>query len=240
MNEILQNLIKEYQAPDDARQLINLHPPLILAGPTGAGKGTLAMHLNQLGEHGPVVSDTTRRPRPHNNGLEVNGVHYWFLDEAEATKKVSDGAYIEVKAVHQTTMYGTSIASYDRVVKTGRTPLLEIDVQGIEDLMSDYPGLEAIFLLPPDFDTWQVRLDGRGDMDPQEKLRRFKTAQSEFAVLVSNPQFYPVLNTEVVDTARIIMSGEYKRPEYREASMKIAREIIERTTEFLAHHTSSN
>lgn len=233
MDTQLNELITNYQAPVHAHEVVSAHPSLNFAGPTGAGKGTLVTYLTQTGAYAPVVSDTTRMPRPHNDGFEVNGVNYWFIDEKEAIQKVSDGAYIEVKAVHSKTMYGTSVVSYERVVETGRTPVLEIDVQGMEDLMEHFPEFEAIFLLPPDFDTWQSRLDGRGRMQIEEKIQRLRSAVTEIQTLINNPRFYPVINTEVIDTAQLIATNGYKEPSYRASALAVAGEILARTEAFL-------
>ena len=234
MDKQLSHLIQNYQASAYAHELVAKHPSLNFAGPTGAGKGTLVTYLTQSGDYAPVVSDTTRTPRPHNDGFEVNGVNYWFINEAEAIGKLKDKAFIEVKAVHQKTMYGTTVASYERVIKAGRTPILEIDVQGIEDLMSHFSDFEAIFLLPPDFDTWQSRLDGRGHMATEDKLRRLASSVIEINTLLSNARFYPVINNEVVETAELISSGAYKHDEYRQTSLEVARTILARTERFLS------
>ena len=234
MNEHLYALIQEYQAPARAHEVVSLHPSLNFAGPTGAGKGTLVTYLTQTGDYAPVVSDTTRLPRPHNDGHEVNGVSYWFINEDEAIDKVADHEYIEVKAVHQKTMYGTSIRSYERVVDTGRTPLLEIDVQGMEDLMDRFAEFESVFLLPPSFEIWQKRLDGRGQMQSEEKIQRLKSACAEIKVLIDNPRFLPVVNVEVVETAELIMSGEYRKDTYRASALATAKEILAQTEVFLS------
>jgi guanylate kinase len=236
MNEQLSELIRNYKASDYAHELVAKYPSLNFAGPTGAGKGTLVTYLTQSGDYAPVVSDTTRTPRPHNDGFEVNGVNYWFLSEEDAIRKLQDDAFIEVKAVHQKTMYGTTIASYERVVKAGRTPILEIDVQGMEDLMGYFPEFEAIFLLPPDFDTWQARLDGRGHMASDDKLRRLASSVIEITTLLNNPRFYPVINNEVVETAELISSEAYKTDDYRQSSLQVARAILEHTQQFLAEN----
>lgn len=233
MNQSLLTAITTYQPPERALQLVEQSPSLNIAGPTGAGKGTLSVYLAQSGNYAPVVSDTTRLPRPHNNGLEVNGVDYWFISEDEAERKIKDGAYLEVKAVHQKTMYGTSLDSYQRVIDSGKTPLLEIDVQGMEDLMDRYPNFEAIMLLPPDFDTWQQRLEGRGDMDFDEKVRRLSSALTEIKKPLQNPRFHPVINTEVVDTAELIANGHYTSAEYRTRALAIAEELLRRIELFL-------
>lgn len=222
--------------PEEARELLLNHPSLNIAGPTGAGKGTMAQHLTQTGQYIPVVSDTTRRPRPAGNGYEVNGVHYWFIDEETALKKLKEGAFIEAKLVHGDTLYGTSIASYERVVESGRTPILEIDIQGMEDLMVAAPGFEAILLLPPSFEIWEQRIDGRGDMDPEQKVRRFKTALLEYKKPLENSHFYPVVNTEVIETAEVIASGAYKEDTYRQNALNLARELYNETQNFLNHN----
>lgn len=228
--------INDYPMPDEARKLILEHPSLNIAGPTGSGKGTMSLYLTQTGNYTPVVSDTTRVPRQFGNGSEVNGLHYWFIDEETARQKLQDGAYIEAKPVHGDTMYGTSIESYERVVESGRTPILEIDVQGMEELMKEAPGFEAILLLPPSFEIWEQRIDGRGDMDVAQKIRRLNTAVLEYSKPLENRSFYPVVNTEVVDTAEVIISGEYRGEAYRNDALVLCEQLREQTQAFLDAH----
>jgi guanylate kinase len=235
MNQLEQS-INDYKMPEEAKRLILEHPSLNIAGPTGAGKGTMAQYLTQTGNYTPVVSDTTRLQRPFGNGYEVNGVHYWFIDEATALQKLRDGAYVEAKLVHGDTLYGTSIESYKRVIDNGRTPILEIDVKGMEDLMQAAPGFEAILLLPPSFEVWEQRIDGRGDMDIEQKIRRFGTAVMEYSKPIENPSFYPVINTEVVDTAELIMSGAYRDEAYRAKALELAVDLRDITKAFLDAH----
>lgn len=232
----LQHAITEYTIPDEAKQLILQHPSLNIAGPTGAGKGTMTQYLTQTGAYTPVVSDTTRAPRPFGNGYEVNGVHYWFIDEQTGLQKLQDGAFVEAKLVHGDTLYGTTIASYKRVIESGRTPILEIDIQGMEDLMQEAPGFEAILLLPPSFEIWEQRIDGRGDMDLEQKIRRFGTAITEYSKPIENPNFYPVINTEVVDTAELIKSGAYHDEAYRTQALELAIQLRDATQAFLDAH----
>lgn len=222
--------------PEAARMLLLEHPSLNIAGPTGAGKGTMAQHLTQTGYYAPVVSDTTRSPRVFGNGYEVNGVHYWFIDDQTGLKKLAEGEYIEAKLVHGDTLYGTSTTSYKRVVESGRTPILEIDVQGMEDLMIAAPGFEAILLLPPSFEIWEQRIDGRGDMDLNQKNRRFQTALLEYDKPIENKNFFPVINTEVLDAAEIIISGGYREESYRQKALALAVELRRATQDFLDSH----
>jgi len=232
----LQKAITTYQMPEVARKLLRDYPSLNIAGPTGAGKGTMAQHLTQTGSFAPVVSDTTRLKRVFGNGYEVSGVHYWFINDETGLGKLDKGEYIEAKLVHGDTLYGTSIASYERVVKSGRTPILEIDVQGMEELMVAAPGFEAVLLLPPSFEIWEQRIDGRGDIDLEQKIRRFQTALLEYNKPIENENFFPVINTEVLETAEIIMSGEYKQEAYRQRALALAVELRAETQKFLDSH----
>jgi len=232
----LKEAVNTYAMPEVARRLLLEHPSLNITGPTGAGKGTMAQHLTQSGNYVPVVSDTTRKPRVFGNGYEVSGVHYWFIDDETALLKLDQGAYMEAKLVHGDTLYGTSIASYERVVKSGRTPILEIDVQGMEAFMEEAPGFECVLLLPPSFEIWEQRIDGRGDMDLEQKIRRFKTALVEYQKPIENKNFFPVINTEVLETAEVIISGEYKEEEYREKALALAVELHAATQSFLDSH----
>jgi len=232
----LEQAINSYHIPETARELLIKHPSLNIAGPTGAGKGTLTQHLTQTGDYVPVVSDTTRLPRPQANGYEVNGVHYWFINEQTALNKLSVGAYVEAKLVHGDTLYGTSVDAYRKVVEHGRTPVLEIDVQGMEDLMEKAPGFEAIFLLPPSFEIWEQRIDGRGDMNLDQKIRRFESALLEYNKPLENEHFYPVINTEVLEAAEIIESGAYHEAAYKQTALALAVELRDATQAFLDKH----
>jgi len=233
---LLEQAVYTYKMPETARKLLLEHPSLNITGPTGAGKGTMAQHLTQSGNYVPVVSDTTRKPRVFGNGYEVSGVHYWFIDDETALLKLDQSAYMEAKLVHGDTLYGTSIASYERVVKSGRTPILEIDVQGMEAFMEEAPGFECVLLLPPSFEIWEQRIDGRGDMDLEQKIRRFKTALVEYKKPIENKNFFPVINTEVLDAAEIIISGEYRQESYRQKALSLAVELHDATEAFLDSH----
>ena len=232
------DLINEYKPSEEARVLVREHPPLGLSGPTGSGKGTVGHYLTQTENYAPIISDTTRPPRKHHDGYEVNGVQYWFISENQAVEKLKQQAYIEAKWIHGTTMYGTSVAAYERVVDSGRVPLLEIDVQGMDDLMDGFSDFQPIFLLPPSFEIWQQRLDGRGGIGLSQKISRFKSALLELERPIKNKNYHPVINDEVVETAKIIKSGEYLNEDYRNEAILVANEMKQKINMFLAQHDS--
>jgi hypothetical protein len=100
--------------------------PILIAGPSGVGKGTL---INKLmadfpSTFGFSVSHTSRPPRPG----EVDGVHYHFSDRDTMAKEIADGLFLESADVHGK-YYGTSFKSVDDVADAGKICILDIDIQ---------------------------------------------------------------------------------------------------------------
>ncbi|MCK2021744.1 guanylate kinase [Microbacterium galbinum] len=151
---------------------------LVLAGPTAVGKGTVAAHIRE--NHPEIhlsVSATTRAPRPG----EVDGVHYYFVDDAEFDRLIAEGELLEYAVVHNRSRYGTPRAPIDAALAEGRTVLLEIDLQGARQVRAAEPSATLIFLLPPSWDELVQRLVGRGTEGPEERARRLRTAKVELA-----------------------------------------------------------
>lgn len=173
---------------------------LVLAGPTAVGKGTVAAHIR---EHHPEihlsVSATTRPPRPG----EIDGVHYFFVDDAEFDRLIAEGALLEYAVVHNRSRYGTPRAPIDQALSEGKTVLLEIDLQGARQVRAAEPSATLIFLLPPSWDELVHRLVGRGTEDDEERARRLRTAKVELA---AQSEFdYRIVNEDVATAAREVV-----------------------------------
>ena len=169
---------------------------IVLAGPTAVGKGTVAAYIK---EHHPEimlsVSATTRAPRPG----EVEGEHYFFVDDAEFDRLVRDGELLEHATVHNHHRYGTPRAPIDAALAEGRTVLLEIDLQGARQVRAAEPTATLVFLLPPSWDELVQRLVGRGTEGDEERARRLRTAKVELA---AQGEFdYRVVNDDVAHAA---------------------------------------
>jgi len=169
---------------------------IVLAGPTAVGKGTVAAYIK---EHHPEimlsVSATTRAPRPG----EVEGEHYFFVDDAEFDRLVRDGELLEHATVHNHHRYGTPRAPIDAALAEGRTVLLEIDLQGARQVRAAEPSATLVFLLPPSWDALVQRLVGRGTEGDEERARRLRTAKVELA---AQGEFdYRVVNDDVAHAA---------------------------------------
>ncbi|MGZ0067463.1 guanylate kinase [Microbacterium arborescens] len=169
---------------------------LVLAGPTAVGKGTVAAHIRD--NHPEImlsVSATTRAPRPG----EVDGEHYYFVDDAEFDRLIAEGELLEWATVHNRHRYGTPKAPIEAALAAGRTVLLEIDLQGARQVRAAAPDATLVFLLPPSWDELVDRLVGRGTEDAEERARRLRTARVELA---SQGEFdYRVVNDTVARAA---------------------------------------
>lgn len=173
---------------------------LVLAGPTAVGKGTVAAHIR---EHNPEihlsVSATTRPPRPG----EVDGVHYYFVDDAEFDRLIADDELLEYAVVHNRSRYGTPRAPIDAALAEGKTVLLEIDLQGARQVRQAEPAATLIFLLPPSWDELVHRLVGRGTEEAEERARRLRTAKVELAA--QNEFDHLIVNEDVATAAREVV-----------------------------------
>ncbi len=173
---------------------------LVLAGPTAVGKGTVAAHIR---EHNPEihlsVSATTRPPRPG----EIDGVHYYFVDDAEFDRLIADDELLEYAVVHNRSRYGTPRAPIDAALAKGKTVLLEIDLQGARQVRRAEPAATLIFLLPPSWDELVHRLVGRGTEEAEERARRLRTAKVELAA--QNEFDHLIVNEDVATAAREVV-----------------------------------
>ncbi len=151
---------------------------VVLAGPTAVGKGTVAASVRA---HHPEVwisvSATTRAARPG----EVDGVHYWFVDDAEFDRLVAEGELLEWAVVHQAARYGTPRRPVEETLAAGRPALLEIDLQGARQVRASMPEALFVFLKPPSWEELVRRLTGRGTETADDQARRLETARDELA-----------------------------------------------------------
>lgn len=173
---------------------------LVLAGPTAVGKGTVAAHIRE--NHPEIhlsVSATTRKPRPG----EIDGVHYYFVDDASFDRLIADGELLEYAVVHNQSRYGTPRGPIDAALAAGKTVLLEIDLQGARQVRAAEPSATLIFLLPPTWDELVQRLVGRGTEDEAERTRRLRTAKVELA---AQSEFdHLIVNKDVAAAAREVV-----------------------------------
>jgi guanylate kinase len=154
---------------------------LVLAGPAGSGKTTLCERLvAEAPGFTRVVTSTTRDPRPG----EVNGVHYHFFTPAEFDARIAAGAFLEWAWVHKKNRYGTLASSVRDPLAAGRSLVINVDVQGVENFRRAAAAdpvlgrhLATVFIDVP-IPELRVRLGGRGESEA-EIAHRMATAELE-------------------------------------------------------------
>ncbi len=219
--------VASYAMPEPARALVASGQVTLLCGVTASGKNTIANYLVDHGNYQHVVSHTTRLPRENHGVLEQNGKEYWFVNSEQMLELVENKAFIEVKAIHGDTCYGTSIEAVKVVVEAGMHPVMEIDVQGALELTEAVPGLRPLFILPPSYEVWMERLGSRGFISDGEKMRRLRSASMEIETALDHPAFLLTVNHEVELTAAEIIRGIDLSADTQAHYRQLAKDLLE-------------
>jgi guanylate kinase len=172
----------------------------VIAGPTAVGKGTVVREL--LAKNPEIlvsVSATTRAPRVG----EVDGVDYYFVTNEAFDDMIAKDELLEYAVVHLKNRYGTPREPVEKALAAGKQIILEIDIQGAEQVKASMPEANLIFIAPPSLEELKKRLIGRGTETPEEVAIRLKTAEIELAAQDSFD--HVVVNNEVAQCAKEVL-----------------------------------
>jgi guanylate kinase len=185
----------------------------IISAPSGSGKSTLVSELRkQVSGVDFAISWTTRAPR----GSEENGREYNFTTREEFLRMLDQGVFLEHAEVFGN-FYGTARQSLDEARTAGHDLLLDIDVQGGEQVRSKMPETVSIFVLPPNPKVLRTRLRNRsraeGVVNEAELYRRLSEASKEIEnyreygyILVND-----ILDRAVAQLEAIVLAERYYR-----------------------------
>jgi guanylate kinase len=181
---------------------------IVVSGPSGAGKSTLIREaLDAVPELAYSVSATTREPREG----EVNGHDYIFLSREEFEKWIAEGRFLEW-AEYSGNLYGTPEQPVEELLESGRSAILEIELQGARLVRKNRPDAVMVFVRAPSLEETRKRLEGRATEDSEALETRMTTALKEVA---ARDEFdYEVINGEreqaredMITTMRKIVEG---------------------------------
>lgn len=147
---------------------------VVLSGPSGVGKSTVAARLLQLPDYVRSISVTTRPIRAG----EQEGRDYQFVNRETFDGLVAHGELIEHAQVHGN-YYGTPKEPLRRAIAQNQVMLLVIDVAGGEQVRAKDLDALLVFLLPPDQAELMRRLQGRGTEDVKQQTVRLRAAEVE-------------------------------------------------------------
>ncbi len=153
----------------------------VVSGPSGSGKTTLCDNLRKGPDFFYSVSCTTRPPRRN----EEDAKDYHFIGEDVFQQRIKAGFFLEHALVHSH-HYGTPIQPIKDALKAGQDSLLDIDVQGANQIRTHTdPQIKAslvdVFLMPPTFAELDRRLRKRATDDEETIRRRLEAAREEMS-----------------------------------------------------------
>lgn len=181
---------------------------LVISGPSGVGKGTIASRLmKKYPDLKFSLSMTTREPRES----EEEGVNYYFTDVENFEQMIEENKFIEYAKVHGN-YYGTPKEMVEKSLKNGETILLDVDIQGALQVKRKYPKGIYIFILPPSMDELKNRIIKRGSETEKTFKTRYDNAFKEIDLAVAYDYF--IINDKLdkaVDTLETILKAEKQR-----------------------------
>ncbi|MGH8103956.1 MAG: guanylate kinase, partial [bacterium] len=191
---------------------------VVLSGPSGAGKNTIAdMAVEQWNNAVKQVMTYTTRPARAN---EVQEVDYHFVGMETFNKMKKEGFFLESAFVHGY-YYGSPKAEILRRIAGGEVVLLVLDIQGGLAVKKEYPETVLVFVMPTRFTDLRARISQRGVAGNDYELR-MKNARTE--IQAAKRYDYLVINDDL-DTAvsdfKAIVQAERCRAYRREALIEV-------------------
>ena len=168
---------------------------IIVAGPSGAGKGTVE---NAIMEKFPEIEfsvSVTTRPRRE---YEIEGQHYFFITKAEFLKCIERDELVEWQEVYSKNghFYGTLRSYVDSALEQGRQLLIDIDIKGGINLKKAYPEHSiSIFIEPPSVEALEQRLIKRNTDSPEQIRIRLERMPEE--MLLGKQFDHTIVNSEL-------------------------------------------
>lgn len=174
---------------------------VVISGPSGVGKGTVRKALFSMPKNNLVysVSMTTRMKRPG----EVDGKDYYFVTKEEFIARKKAGKFLET-AEFVGNLYGTPLDKVNEQLDLGNEVVLEIEVDGAQQVKKKVPDCVMIFIVPPGKQALYDRLKRRGTESEEVIAERIAKANREFKL--AHRYDYIVVNDDVANAADRIMA----------------------------------
>jgi len=200
----------------------------VISAPSGAGKTTLINRLLKNEQKFMFsVSTTTRVKR----GGEIDGVDYNFVTREKFFEMLRNDEFLEWAEVYGN-YYGTTLKEVDRIRRTGKFPLFDVDIQGSRSLREKLPEAVFVFIIPPSPEVLRNRLEGR-QTDARDQIElRLKKAAAEISEYRNFD--YVIINRDLEKAFRrleaVIIAEQYKMKNVENEIEKILEDFNDYTT----------
>jgi guanylate kinase len=197
----------------------------IISAPSGSGKTTLTNRLLSLVPGLQFsISYTTREPR----GSEENGREYFFISNEEFKRMIANGEFLEYADVFGN-YYGTAKRFLSEATARGKDLILDIDVQGAEQVKKKMPEAVSIFILPPSRTELATRLTNRSQAEhvTSDKVirRRLEEAARE---IEKYPKYDYILVNDQLDKSEDQLKSIVLAERSKRSKVPISDEILEK------------
>lgn len=196
---------------------------VVVSGFAGCGKGTLMKRLlSDYDGYALSVSMTTRKPRPG----EMHGREYFFVSKEEFEQKIKENGLIEY-ACYVENYYGTPRDYVEEQIAKGKNVILEIEVQGGQNIKKSYPDSVLIYVLPPSVAELKRRLIARGTETQEVIEKRLRRALEEAEVI--DKYDYIVVNDDLdicVEKLHHLIEASYHTTERNKKFIQNIREEL--------------
>ena len=154
----------------------------VISAPSGAGKSSLIHEVITRAKNAGFlvelsVSATTRPPRSQ----DIEGQDYFFISNEEFQKLYEDNAFLESATVHGN-RYGTLHDYVESKLISGINIILDIDVQGFNQIRDKGIKNTSIFIIPPSINELKERLLNR-NQDSEEVIEERREERTEDSAL---------------------------------------------------------
>jgi guanylate kinase len=214
LEERLISKVASYRPSTQRLAALRDTPLLFMVGVSGAGKNILSQQLLQKypDRYYRFVSHTTRKQRLNHGVMEQQGLEYHFISHEDAERMLDDQDFLETN-LYSGNIYGTSISEIQHAHDEGKILIGDIDVNGVAHFMHALPNGKPVFILPPDYQTWQRRLMTRYEdgVNKEDWRSRMLTARREIEHALVTDYYYLVVNddlSEATETIHAIACGK--------------------------------
>lgn len=172
----------------------------VVSGPSGSGKDTVLKGL--FAENPDIlfsISSITRAMRPG----EREGEKYNFISRECFEDMIKNDLLLEHN-VFVGNYYGTPRIPVEKAVSEGKDIIIEVDVNGAEQIRRKLPEAVTVFIMPPSFAELKRRLVGRGTESEELIEKRLRSALDE--IRRAEEYDYIIVNDDAAAASQSLMS----------------------------------